>query len=154
MDQPPNYQEKVEQVIFGQALSWDGTPANVDGCYVSYSTNTGSISGTRSQGSSQPLTMTFGGLDPGISYTFRVSAYNSVGESAAVTTAPGIPPLGLTAPSNLSALRGNTNRQINLSWSDGNSPTVQTAGFVVERSTGGGAFPQVGSTFLVHPTNA
>ena len=81
------------------------------------------------------------GLSASTLYTFRVRAYNTVGESAnsnlASATTQGLPVP--SAPTGLSAsVAGDT--QINLSWTDTAS---NEDGFKLERSAGGGAFVQI-----------
>jgi len=75
-------------------------------------------------------------LAAGTAYTYRVRAYNSVGNStysntvSATTQAPSLTPPG--APSNLVGI--STTTQINLQWTDNSN---NETGFRVERSTNG-----------------
>jgi carboxypeptidase T len=77
------------------------------------------------------------GLTPFTSYTYRVRAYNAIGDSpysnqaSAVTLA--LPPVP-TAPTNLTATSISTS-QINLAWTDN---ADNETGFKVERCTGAG----------------
>jgi hypothetical protein len=75
----------------------------------------------------------------GISYRYRVIAYNAAGEAVSnvVTAAPSIL---IAAPTNLTAtLQFNPTRTL-LSWTD--NATNET-GFVIERSDNGGSFTQI-----------
>ena len=75
------------------------------------------------------------GLAGGASYTYRVRAYNSSGNSAYSNTAAAVTPAVLTgpaAPSGLSATAFSST-QINLSWTDNSS---NETGFKIERCTG------------------
>ena len=87
-------------------------------------------------------TITFSntGLTASTSYTYRVRAYNSAGNSgfsntATATTPAAIPP----APANLTAT-AISNSQINLAWTD---PSTTETGFKIERSTDGSSFTQI-----------
>ncbi len=81
-------------------------------------------------------------LTPGTSYTYRVLAYNSAGESgfsnesSATTDAPPPPP---DAPSNLAAA-ANGSTEIDLSWNDNAN---DEDGFKIERHAGDGNFAEV-----------
>jgi hypothetical protein len=75
-----------------------------------------------------------GGLQPSTTYTFRVRAFNSIGNSAYSNTASATTLAnngGLAAPSNLTATAA-TATQINLAWT--NNATIQT-GFHIDRAT-------------------
>jgi hypothetical protein len=81
------------------------------------------------------ITYTNTGLKAGITYTYRVRAYNSAGNSgyantAYATTFP--PPSPPAAPSGL-MISGVYRNQINISWID---TAVNEDGFVVERCSG------------------
>jgi formylglycine-generating enzyme required for sulfatase activity len=84
------------------------------------------------------------GLQPNTTYTYRVMAYNSAGNSAysneASATTPREP---LAAPSNLRA-EAVSSRQINLTWDDNSN---NEDGFKVERKTGaGGVWSEIRQT--------
>jgi hypothetical protein len=84
------------------------------------------------------------GLAASTSYSYRVRAYNAVGDSdytntaSAVTTSAPVPP---TAPTNLTAAAVSSS-QINLAWSDN---SADETGFKIERCSGAGCtdFAQV-----------
>ena len=77
------------------------------------------------------------GLQALTTYSFRVLAFNTFGNSAysntASATTPGAPP---AAPSNLTAVAVSRS-QVNLTWGDN---AGNESGFKIQRSTSGGAF--------------
>ena len=131
-------------------LGWKDASNNETGFKIerkltSASDNTFSQIGTASAGAEA---YTDSGLTASTGYTYRVRAYNSVGNSdysgtaSATTQAPPPPPL---APSSLSATAKSSSR-IDLSWDDNSDDET---GFKVERrlSTGSDSdFSQVGTT--------
>src|SRR5574337_1362709 len=127
-------------------LSWT-VPSNnggsaITGYKIERSTNAGSTWSTLvANTASSSTTYSNTGLGSNTSYSYRVSAINSVGTSqvsntasattGTVTTAPQ-PPTGLTASSVSSS-------QINLSWTAGNNGGSAITGYKIERSTDGGS---------------
>lgn len=112
----------------------------------------GTVSSPLDQPNTKGTTRSF--TDPGSSattpYLYRVVARNTVGYGGAfpeMTVQSVSPTLGVNlpalpaAPSNLTGTIASATR-VNLSWRD-NASTETT--FVVERSTGGGAFSQIGT---------
>ncbi|MCY3714372.1 MAG: fibronectin type III domain-containing protein [Gemmatimonadetes bacterium] len=131
-------------------LGWKDASNNETGFKIerkltSASDNTFSQIGTASAGAES---YTDSGLSASTGYTYRVRAYNSVGNSdysdtaSATTQAPPPPP---SAPSSLSATAKSSSR-IDLSWDDNSD---DESGFKIERrlSTGSDSdFSQVGTT--------
>ena len=119
-------------------LTWTDGSTNEDGfrIYVSSDGANFIAAGTVASGvSSVAIT----GLEPGMTYHWRVRAYNAAGDSpdsntASATTAPLVTvPL---APSGLTATTASSTR-INLAWADRSD---NETGFRVERRTGSGAW--------------
>ena len=81
-------------------------------------------------------------VQPGTTYTYRVFAYNAIGDSLpsnlATAATPQVPP---AAPSGLAATAISAH-QVNLTWTDGSN---NEAGFRIERATGAGAFAAIGT---------
>jgi hypothetical protein len=117
-------------------LAWtdnDTSPNRATGYDVEDSTNGTTFTqvGTASAGATS---FAVSGLTPSTTYTFRVRAFNSIGNSAFSNTASATTLAntgGLAAPSNLTATAA-TGTQINLSWT--NNATTQT-GFHIDRAT-------------------
>jgi len=82
------------------------------------------------------------GLTPGITYSFRVRAYNAQGDSAYSNVATAMPRSAPAAPSGLTATPA-ANDRINLAWTD---YAVNEQGYKVERSADGVTFTQIGTT--------
>jgi FtsP/CotA-like multicopper oxidase with cupredoxin domain len=94
-------------------------------------TTLGAVAGTGSTVTYVDLT-----AQPGTTYTYRVRAVNTVGNSAYATSAPVVIPARPAAPTNLAAAL-QAGPQVNLTWRDNaNNET----GFIVERSTDGVTF--------------
>lgn len=123
------------------ALNWTNNAASVTGFKIERKTG---ASGTYSQigtTGAQVTTYTDAGLSEGELYTYRVRAYNAVGNSSYSNEA-GATTL-LAAPSGLSALFASMT-QFNLNWKDNSS---HEQGFKIERKTGtSGAYSQIGTT--------
>jgi hypothetical protein len=79
------------------------------------------------------------GLTGGVTYTYRVRAYDGPNHSAYTNTAAATTQAGPAAPTNLTATPVSTSR-IDLAWTDNSS---NEAGFKIERSTNGVNFTQV-----------
>src|SRR5207302_1151836 len=79
---------------------------------------------------------------PGTSYSFRVTATNAVGESAASNTASMTTPAAPAAPSSLSATAAANGTQVNLAWTDN---STNETGFNVYKSTDGVNFALLAS---------
>ncbi len=120
-------------------LSWSDHSSDETGFKIERKTGSGSFSQIATVGANVK-TYNNTGLTANTSYTYRVRAYNSVGnssysnESSATTsdTAPG-------APSSLAAAAVGTS-QINLVWNDN---AGNETGFKIERKTGSGSFSQI-----------
>jgi hypothetical protein len=82
------------------------------------------------------------GLTPLTTYSYRVRASNSAGNSAYSNTASValMPP---TAPTNLTAALVGNSGQVNLTWTDNSN---NETGFQVERSTNGSTFAVIATT--------
>ena len=118
-------------------------PVNNGGSAITGYTVTSSPGGFVAIGSSSPLTVT--GLTNGTSYTFRVVATNSIGNStpssasSAVTPSPTVP----GAPTSVSALGGNTQATVSFTAPVNNGGSAIT-GYTVTSSPGG--FTATGSS--------
>jgi len=114
-------------------LSWSDNSSNETGFYIERKTGTGTYAQIGSV-SAGVTSYSSSGLSPGTTYTFRVRAYNSSGNSAysneasATTSGTALP----AAPSGLTATAASAS-QINLSWSDNSS---NETGFYIERKVG------------------
>ena len=86
------------------------------------------------QTSQDVLTWTDTSTTPGVTYRYQVAAFNSAGDSAVAISADIVVPLQ-TAPESLNAGTV-TASSVSLSWSDPNSPQVES--YLVERSDDGG----------------
>ena len=122
-------------------LTWTDNSANEDGFKIERKIGLGAYIQIATVGAgitSYPDT----GLAASTTYSYRVRAYNSAGDSAysnvasATTTAGSSPPV---APSNLSATTASSS-QINLTWLDN---STNEDGFKIERRLGLGAFAQI-----------
>ncbi len=130
-------------------ISLSATPASISQIDLAWSTSDALAAGfivERSSGagftqiadvSTQSYSDT--GLAEGASYTYRVTAYNDIGSSPASATSsastlqrPAMPTALTATPASIS--------QINLAWSAGDALAT---GYIVERSTGAGAFAQI-----------
>ena len=122
-------------------LTWNDNSGNESGFKVERKTGTGSYTEIASLApNSNSYNNT--GLTPSTSYTYRVYAYNGMGNSAysnesSATTAVA-PPLP-AAPSNLVATTVSPS-ELNLQWAD-NSSTEE--GFKIESKTGNGSFTEI-----------
>jgi len=97
------------------------------------------IVGIGSNGTYYPNT----GLNPNMTYWYRVRASNDAGQSAYSNVASATTLLSISAPSNLSSSVGSST-QINVSWTDN---STNEAGFSIERAaSNGGPWTQIGST--------
>jgi len=127
-------------------LSWSA-PANnggseITGYRIERSTDAGSTWSTIDANTgSTSTTYSDTGLNPNTSYTYRVSAINSVGTSSPSNTASATTPSDVTVPSSPTELAAETisSSQIDLSWAapanDGGSTIT---GYDVERSLDNG----------------
>ena len=119
-------------------LTWKDNANNETGFRIERKKGSGNYSQIASVGANT-VTYTDTGLDTKTEYTYRVRAYNIVGNSAysneAKATTMGIP----TAPTNLSATAASSNR-ITLSWRDRSD---DESGFRIERKRGTGSFTQI-----------
>ena len=124
-------------------LSWQDTSTNEIGFRISRKTGslgTWAVIGTVVSGSTTARNT---GLNPATSYTFRVTAFNSAGESnptnEAIATTPDAPPL---PPTSITA-EANSESEVNLTWSDRAS---NESGFRIFRKTeSDGSWAVIGS---------
>jgi subtilisin family serine protease len=117
-------------------LSWADNSANESGFHVYRSSDGVNFARVATLGAN---TTGFAstGLTAGMTYHYRVTAYNGTGESAASNTASATTPSLITAPvapTSLAAVAVSSSR-INLNWADASS---DEAGFNIYRSTNGG----------------
>jgi titin len=121
-------------------LSWTDNANNESGfkVYISTDGTTFSLLATLS---ANVTSYSSSGLNPATTYYYRVTVFNAVGESAASSASATTPDVVPTSPSGLSATTISAT-QINLSWSDNAS---NESGFLIERSTDGINFTQIGT---------
>ncbi len=122
-------------------LSWQDNSNNEDGFKIERKTGAGSFVQIDQVGPNQ-TTYSNTGLTASTTYTYRVRAFNSAGnsgysnEASATTLSIPQPP---AAPSNLAATAVSSS-QINLTWQDNSN---NEDGFKIERKTGAGSFVQI-----------
>lgn len=123
-------------------LTWTDNATGEDGYKVERKTGSGaynqiaaSVSQLQSASDSKSYTDT--SLTDGTNYTYRVSAYNTIGNSSYSNEASAT--TQINPPAGLSSTAISTS-QINLSWTD-NSQTEE--GFKIERKSAGGDFVQI-----------
>jgi hypothetical protein len=123
-------------------LSWADNSTNETGFKVERSTDGVNFTQVATV-ASNITTYSATALTSGTTYTFRVRAYNGVGNSAysntASATTPATPP---AAPSGLTATNASASR-VDVAWADNSG---NETGFKVERSTDGTNWTQVGTT--------
>jgi uncharacterized protein len=120
-------------------LSWTDNSTNEDGFKIERKTGAGSYSEIDQVGANV-TSYSDTGLSASTTYTYRVRAYNTAGNSsysneASDTTLATIP----NAPSSLSAAAV-SDSQIDLSWTDNAS---DEQGFKIERKTGAGSYSEI-----------
>jgi titin len=123
------------------SLTWADNSANETGFWVYQSADGVNYTLLASVGA-DVTGYTWSGAAPGTTYSFRVTAYNAVAESAASNTATvttPTPPAPPAAPSNLVA-RAVSNTRISLTWADNSN---NETGFTIEMSTDGVNYTQV-----------
>jgi fibronectin type 3 domain-containing protein len=122
-------------------LSWSDNANNESGFNVYISTD-GTTFGLSATLGANVTTYSSTGLNPATTYYYRVTAFNGEGESASPSTAsaatPNVPPL---APSGLSASAVSSNL-VTLNWTDNAN---NESGFLIERSSDGINFTQIGT---------
>ncbi len=122
-------------------LTWSDNSSNEDGFRIERKTGTGAYAEITTVG---PNVSSYSdmSLSASTTYTYRVRAYNTVGnsdysnEASATTQAPPQPP---AAPSNLAATAVSSS-QINLTWIDNAN---NEDGFRIERKTGTGSYTEI-----------
>jgi len=148
----------------GKATVSFTAPASNGGAAISSYTVTASPGGATATGSASPITLT--GLSNGTSYTFTVTATNSVGESAASSASSAITPAGVPgAPSGVSATAGDGKATVSFTAPSSNGAAISS--YTVTASPGGvtasgnsgpitvsGLANCVSYTFTVAATNA
>ena len=125
------------------SLAWTDTATNETGFKIERSTNGGAFSQIATVGANS-VTYPDTTIQPGFTYTYQVRATNAAIDSAYSNTATLVVPARPAAPTALAAgLIGGP--QMRLTWRD--NATTET-GFILERSTNGGAFVQVAQVAL------
>src|SRR5207244_9810706 len=99
------------------SLTWVDNSANETGFNVYESTDGVNFAVIASVGANVTA-YTWTAAAPGTSYSFRVTASNAVGESAASNTATVTTPSAPAAPSRLAATAAANGRQVSLTWAD------------------------------------
>ncbi len=146
--QPPTGLDAAADSSSQVTLNWNAPSDNggsaITGYMIERSTDSGSTWSTISSNTgSASTTYSDTGLVPSTSYTYRVSAINSVGTSSPSNTASATTLVVITAPQPPTELvaTATSSSRIDLSWttpvSDGGSPIT---GYRIERSTNGGVF--------------
>src|SRR5207253_2116563 len=97
-------------------LSWSDNSGNEDGFKVYVSTDGTNYAWVATAGA-DATAYTWWGASPGTTYSFQVTAYNAVGESAPSYTATVTTPTPPAAPSGPTATAAGRGR-IDLTWSD------------------------------------
>ncbi|HNN12341.1 MAG TPA: multicopper oxidase domain-containing protein, partial [Anaerolineales bacterium] len=120
------------------SLSWTDNANNETGFIIQRSTNGGAFTqiATPAADVTSFIDTT---VATGNTYTYRVAAANAAGNSAFSNTAQAVFVTPPAAPSNLT-LTLQAGPQIRLTWRD--NATTET-GFIIQRSTNGGAFTQI-----------
>lgn len=116
-------------------LSYTDNASNETGFTIDYAVGAGAFSFLTTRGANV-TTYSHTGRTPGTSYSYRVRAYNGVGDSAYSSTASATTPAPPAAPSLLVATAVWSD-QINLSWIDNSSDET---GFQIERSPDGSSW--------------
>jgi len=141
----------------GQAVVSFTAPASNGGSAVTSYTVTSSPGGITKTGGSSPITVT--GLTNGTAYTFSVIATNGVGNSVSSSASNSVTPIAALvpgAPTNVSAIPGNTQATISFTAPayDGGSPIT---GYTITSSPGGftasGGSSPITITGLTNGTN-
>jgi titin len=124
-------------------LQWNDTSLNEAGFRIERKVNSGAYIQIRELDANNTSTVTYAdtNLTVGNSYTYRVRAYNSVGNSGFSNEATGTITSGsaLPAPSNLTAT-ALSGLRAQITWTD--NSTTET-GFRIERQLGSGAFVEI-----------
>ncbi|MGI0018559.1 MAG: fibronectin type III domain-containing protein, partial [Nitrosotalea sp.] len=127
-------------------LSWTAPSNNggstITGYKIERSTNAGSTWSTLiANTASSSTTYSNTGLASNTSYSYRVSAINSVGTSPVSNTASATTGTVATAPLSPTGLTANmiSSSQINLSWTAGNNGGSTITGYKIERSSDNGS---------------
>ena len=123
-------------------LAWQESSSNQNGFVIQRSTD--GVNFTQ-VGTASATATTFSDTTAasGTTYTYRIYATSSVGNSPNSAVATVTTPALATAPTGLAAVAVSST-QVNLAWTD-TAGGIET-GFVIQRSTGGGAFVQIGTT--------
>jgi len=122
------------------------TAPSSNGAAISSYTATASPGGATVSGSASPLAFT--GLSNGTSYTFTVTATNSVGTSSASSASSAITPAGVPdAPTAVSASAGDGKATVSFSAPSGNGADVSS--YTVTASPGGASASGSGSSITV-----
>ncbi len=97
------------------------------------------------------LTVTFGGLSNGTSYTFTVAAVNAAGTSTASKASAAVTPAGLPlAPTNVLAVAGDG--QVSVSWSPASDNGSAITGYTVTVAPGGTSVSTTAAVNVVFPS--
>jgi len=122
-------------------LAWTDTSANETGFIIERAVGGGAFSQLTTVGVNT-VTYSDTKVAAATTYTYRVTATNTGGNSAPSNTATATTPASITAPSaptGLTATASSTG-QVDLAWTDtSNNETY----FIIERATGAGAFSQL-----------
>ena len=142
----------VAQSSNAQASVTFSTPSSTGGAAIVYYTVTASPGGQTITGSASPLVVT--GLTNGTSYTFTVTATNSVGTSIASSVSNAATPVGLpTAPGNVTALAGNGQATISFAQSTDNGGSAITYYTATATPGGRSAFGSASPLIVTGLTN-
>jgi transcriptional regulator CtsR len=120
-------------------LSWKDNSNNENGFKIERKASGGSFKEIASVGKNATSYSDTSGLSAGITYTYRVKAYNNIGDSdysAAASAVTGVIP---ATPSDLEATTVSKSK-IKLTWTDRSN---NETGFKIERRVGGGSYSQI-----------
>ena len=132
----------------GQAIVTFTAPSSNGGASVSGYTVTASPGGQTATGSSSPITVR--GLANGTSYTFTVTATNSIGTGAASSASNSVTPSTVpTAPTGVSASVGNGQASVSFAISS-SSGGAAISGYTVTSNPSGGIDSNAGSISTTH----
>ena len=119
-------------------LTWSDTSNNEKGFKIERKSGSGSFSQIVTVGANT-TSYSDTGLLTGVTYTYRIRAFNDAGDSEYSAEASAITGVAPAAPSDLQ-VEAVSNSRIELSWKDNSN---NETGFKIERKASGGSFTQI-----------